>query len=152
MKIEQRLVELGIELPEPLAPVANYVPFVQSGNRLYLSGQGPQAPDGHLSRGKVGADVSVEQAYADARLTGINLLVMAKLALGDLDRVKRVVKALGMVNATSDFTNHPAVINGFSDLMVDVFGEAGRHARSAVGMGSLPSGQTVEIEVILEVE
>ncbi len=151
MLIEQRLKEMGISLPAVPASVANYMPHVLVGNLLYLSGQGPLYPDGHISLGKVGADVSLEQAYADARQTGINLLAAARAALGDLDRIARCVKVLGMVNATPDFRNHPQVINGFSDLMVDVFGERGRHARSAVGMGSLPNGQTVEIEAIFAV-
>ena len=151
MNAEQKLKELGITLPEVPASVANYVPFVVTGNLLYLSGQGPLYPDGHVSLGKVGGEVSVEQAYADARQTGLNLLAAAKAALGDLDRIVRCVKVFGMVNAVPEFTGHPKVINGFSDLMVEVFGDKGRHARSAVGMGSLPNGQTVEIEVIFEI-
>ncbi len=152
MYVEKKLEELGIVLPEVPASVANYVPFVITGNLLYLSGQGPLYPDGRISLGKVGAEVSVEQAYADARQTGLNLLAAARAALGDLDRIVRCVKVFGMVNAAADFTAHPGVINGFSDLMVEVFGEKGRHARSAVGMGSLPNGQTVEIEVIFEIK
>lgn len=151
MNAELKLKELGISLPEVPASVANYVPFVITGNLLYLSGQGPLYPDGHVSLGKVGGEVSVEQACADARQTGLNLLAAAKAALGNLDRIARCVKVLGMVNAAPDFTNHPSVINGFSDLIVEVFGERGKHARSAVGMGSLPNGQTVEIEAIFEI-
>lgn len=152
MTHEERLAELGITLPEIPASVANYLPFRRVGNLLYLSGQGPVDAGGKYSLGKVGGTVSIEQAYADARLTGINLLAVTRAALGSLDRVREVVKVFGMVNAVPEFTNHPAVMNGFSDLMVAVFGEAGRHARSAVGMGSLPNGMTVEVEAILLVE
>jgi enamine deaminase RidA (YjgF/YER057c/UK114 family) len=146
-----RLAELGLSLMTPAQPLANYVPFVISGSLLYISGQGPREPDGTLLTGKVGSDVDARQAYAHARTTGLNLLSVAHAALGDLGRVSRVVKVLGMVNAVPDFTDHPQVINGASDLFVAVFGEAGRHARSAVGMGSLPGNITVEIEAILEV-
>jgi enamine deaminase RidA (YjgF/YER057c/UK114 family) len=151
--IDQRLQELGIELPSMPAPMANYVPFVRTGNLLYLSGQGPRFGDNQFKRGKVGADVTAEEAYQHARLVGIQLLAAAKAALdGNLERVRRVVKLLGMVNSTPEFEKHPQVINGCSDLFVEVFGEAGRHARSAVGMGSLPNNITVEIEAIFEVE
>lgn len=119
---------------------------------LYLSGQGPRETDGYLHAGKVGGEVGVDQAYAHARLTGINLIAVMQNALGDLSRVKRVVKLLGMVNATADFADHPTVINGCSDLLIEVFGEAGQHARSAVGFGSLPGNITVEIEAIIAVE
>ena len=148
MRIEQRLQELGIELPEPVTPVANYVRWVQTGNLLFISGTGPgdAAP-----RGKVDADVSVEEAYAVAREVGLQIIATAKAALGDLDRVSRVVKVLGMVNSSPDFDRQPQVINGCSNLMVEVFGEAGRHTRSAVGMGSLPGRIAVEIECTLEV-
>ena len=146
-----RLRDLGLELMTPAVPLANYVPFVLSGSFLYLSGQGPRQPDGSLHTGKVGAEVGTEEAYRHARTTGLNLLSVAHMALGDLSRVRRVVKLLGMVNAVPDFTEHPQVINGASDLFVSVFGDAGRHARSAVGMGSLPGNITVEIEAILEV-
>jgi len=151
MKIEQRLQELGIELPPLPGPAGNYVGYVQTGNLLFLSGKGPQRPDGSAPKGKVGGDVSVEEAYQDARSIGILHLATMKDALGDLDRVNRIVKVLGMVNGVPDFGQQPKVINGFSDLMVEVFGDRGRHARSAVGMGSLPFGITVEIEVIVEV-
>lgn len=144
-----RLAELGIVLPSAPRPVANYVPFVIEGNYLYLSGQGPREADGTLRTGKVGADVGVDRAYDDARLTGVNLLSVMQEALGDLGRVRRVIKLLGMVNAVSDFGEHPKVINGCSDLLVDVFADAGRHARSAVGFGSLPDNITVEIEAIV---
>jgi enamine deaminase RidA (YjgF/YER057c/UK114 family) len=147
----ERLRELGLELMTPAVPVANYVPFVLSGPFLYLSGQGPRLPDGTLHTGKVGAQVSVEEAYDHARTTGLNLLSVAHMALGDLGRVRRVVKLLGMVNAVPEFEDHPRVINGASDLFVSVFGAAGRHARSAVGMGSLPGNITVEVEAILEI-
>jgi enamine deaminase RidA (YjgF/YER057c/UK114 family) len=145
-----RLSGLGLSLMTPAVPLANYVPFVIAGSLLYVSGQGPREPDGTLHKGKVGANVSKEQAYEHARLTGLNLLSVAHAALGDLGRVSRVVKLLGMVNATPEFGEHPAVINGCSDLLVGVFGDAGRHARSAVGMGSLPGGITVEIEAIFQ--
>jgi enamine deaminase RidA (YjgF/YER057c/UK114 family) len=146
-----RLRTIGLALMTPAVPVANYVPFVLAGPFLYLSGQGPRQPDGSLHTGKVGAEVGVEEAYMHARTTGLNLLSVAHMALGDLGRITRVVKLLGMVNAVPDFTDHPRVIDGASDLFVSVFGEVGRHARSAVGMGSLPGNITVEIEAILEV-
>jgi enamine deaminase RidA (YjgF/YER057c/UK114 family) len=148
----ERLKQLGLELPRPTTPLANYVPFVMANGFLYLSGQGPRRSDGSLSTGKVGATVSTEQAYLDAQLTGLNLLATAHHALGDLGRIRRVVKLLGMVNAVPDYTDHPKVINGCSDLFVNVLGEAGRHARSAVGMGSLPGMMSVEIEAILQVD
>jgi enamine deaminase RidA (YjgF/YER057c/UK114 family) len=146
-----RLEALGIVLPPPPAPIANYVPYVIDGSMLYLSGQGPREADGTLRTGKVGSDVTIEQAYNDARLTGLNLLSVIQAALGDLVRVRRIIKLLGMVNAASDFAQHPKVINGCSDLMIEVFGEDGRHARSAVGFGSLPDNITVEIEAIVAV-
>ena len=150
--IEKRLEKLGIELSDPHAPVANYVPAVRTGNLLYLAGVGPAAkPDGTVPKGKVGRDLTVEEGYEAARLVGINILARLKAELGDLDRVKQVVKLLSMVNCTSDFTEQPAVANGCSDLLVEVFGDAGRHARSAVGMGSLPMGIAAEIEAIVEV-
>lgn len=148
----ERLKQLGLDLPRPTTPLANYVPFVMANGFLYLSGQGPRRSDGSLSTGKVGATVSTEQAYLDAQLTGLNLLATAHHALGDLGRIRLVVKLLGMVNAVSDYTDHPKVINGCSDLFVNVLGEAGRHARSAVGMGSLPGMMSVEIEAILQVD
>lgn len=147
MSIAKRLEELGIDLPAVPDPAGNYVHWVRTGNLLYLSGKGPIGSP----TGKVGADVSVEQAYEHARSTGLTLIAVMLEALGDLDRVSRVVKVLGMVNAAPDFGHQPAVINGCSDLFVEVFGDAGRHARSAVGMGSLPNGITVEIECIVEV-
>lgn len=148
---EARLAELGISLPPVPKPVANYVPWVFAGDLLYLSGQGPRITAGEYAHGKVGADVSTEEAFQHARLVGIQLLAAAQAALGTLDRVKQVVKVLGMVNGVPEYTDHPQVINGCSDLFVEVFGEVGRHARSAVGMGSLPNQITVEIEAIFQV-
>jgi len=146
-----RLARLGIVVPPPPPPIANFLTHVREGNLLYLSGQGPREPDGYLHTGKVGADVSVQQAYGHARLTGINLIAVMQAALGDLSRVKRIVKLLGMVNGTVDFADHPSVINGCSDLFVAVFGERGQHSRSAVGMASLPGNITVEIEAIVAI-
>ncbi|HTR88430.1 MAG TPA: RidA family protein [Reyranella sp.] len=152
MKTEQRLKQLGIELPKASGPMANYVNAVRAGNFLYLAGKGAGLPGKPMPIGKVGRDLTIEQGYGFARETGLNLIAVMKAELGDLDRVKRIVKMLGMVNATPDFGHQPEVINGCSDLMVEVFGERGKHARSAVGMGSLPRGIPVEIEVIVEVE
>lgn len=150
-RLEDRLAGLGIVLPPVPAPVANFVPWRCFGNLLYLSGQGPLEANGFLHTGKVGRDVSAEQAYHHARITGLNLLAVARAATGDLGRVKSIVKLLGWVNAAPDFLHHPQVINGCSDLFVDVFGETiGRGARSAIGAGSLPQNQTVEVEVLLE--
>lgn len=150
--IENRLKTLNITLPTPSAPVANYVNAVQTGNLLYLAGKGPMQTNGQNITGKVGQDLTLEQGYQAARLVGINQLAVLKAELGSLDRVKRIVKVLGMVNCGPDFTDHPKVINGFSDLMVEVFGDKGKHARSAVGMPSLPSNIAVEIELIVEIE
>lgn len=152
MTPEQRLASLGLVLPPVPVPVANYVPYRFAGNLLYLSGQGPKQPDGTYRAGRLGRDISIEEAYQEARLTGLQLLAVAKAALGDLSRIETVVKLLGMVNAEPDFADHPKVINGCSDLLVDVLGDAGRHARSAVGMGSLPNRMAVEIEAILLVK
>ena len=146
---EQRLAALGIALPVAPAPVANYVPCRWAGSLLFLSGQGPRRPDGGFEIGRLGKDATVDQGYQAARLTGLQLLAVAKSAIGELSRIEAVVKLLGMVNAEPDFADHPQVINGCSDLLVDVLGDAGRHARSAVGMGSLPNGIMVEIEAIL---
>ena len=152
-EIESRLERLGISLPSEPVPIANYVPGVRTGKLLFLSGLGPAArPDGTTPSGKVGRDLTTEEGYEAARLTGINILSRAKGVLGDLDKVRRVVKLLGMVNSTPDFNQQPAVVNGCSDLLVDVFGEKGRHARSAVGMVSLPNDIPVEIEVVIEVD
>jgi enamine deaminase RidA (YjgF/YER057c/UK114 family) len=150
MSAEDNLARLGITLPVMPAPIANYVRFKQVGDLVFLSGQGPRKPDGSNHTGKVGRDVTWEQAYEHAKLTGIGLLSAMKEAAGSLDRVE-VVKVLGMVNATPEFGDHPKVINGCSDLFVAVLGDKGRHARSAVGMGSLPGNITVEIEVIIKV-
>ena len=152
MSAEARLKELGIVLPAVPSPVANYVSFRLAGNLLFLSGQGPRDDKGVMLSGKVGAEVSTEEAYRRARLVGLQLLATTRTALGSLDRIEAVVKLLGMVNAVPEFKDHPKVINGCSDLFVEVFGDAGRHARSAVGMGSLPNQISVEIEAILAVK
>jgi enamine deaminase RidA (YjgF/YER057c/UK114 family) len=149
---EKKLEELGISLPQASSPVANYVNAVKVGNLLFLSGKGPGLPDGSFITGKVGEELSIEQGKEAARLVGIAQLAVLKSELGDLNKVKRVVKVLGMVNCGSEFTQQPQVINGFSDLMVDVFGEKGKHARSAVGMNALPMDIAVEIELIVEIE
>jgi enamine deaminase RidA (YjgF/YER057c/UK114 family) len=149
---EQRLADLGHSLPSPPSGPRLYVSAVRSGPLLYLSGHGPVGPDGKLVTGKVGADLDVDQAREAARLTGLQLLTAIRTELGSLDRVRRVVKLLGMVNTAPGFDNTPAVIDGCSQLFLDVFGEAGRHARSAVGMAELPFGMCVEIEAIVEVD
>lgn len=151
-KTAKRLAELGLEIPSPVAPVANYVPFVVSERQLFISGQVSIAPAG-LLKGKLGADLTVEQGTAAARACAVNLIAQMKAALGgDLDRVKRIVKLTGFVNCTPDFTDQPKVINGASDLMVAVFGDAGRHARAAVGAPSLPMGAAVEIDAVVEID
>lgn len=150
--VEARLRELGITLPEVSPPVANYVNAVRTGKLVFLSGKGPTRPEGGYVTGKVGQDLSVEEGYAAARLVAINQLAALKAEIGDLNRVTRVVKVLGMVNCTTDFERQPEVINGFSDLIVEVFGDKGKHARSAVGMGSLPRNIAVEVEWIVEVK
>ncbi len=147
----ERLARLGIVIPPPPPPIANFLTHVREGNLLFLSGQGPREADGTLHTGKVGLDVTDDEAYAHARLTGINLLSVMQGVLGDLGRVKRIVKLLGMVNAVPDFGDHPTVINGCSDLFVEVFAERGEHARSAIGVGSLPGNITVEIEAVVAV-
>lgn len=153
MSAEKRLKALGIELAPMSSPVANYVNAVQTGNLLYLSGKGPRAgASGIRPKGKVGREYTVKEAYGHARTVGLDLLAVMRHELGSLDRVRRVVKLLGMVNAIPGFEDHPKVINGCSDLFIEVLGERGRHARSAVGMGSLPSGIPVEIECIVEVD
>jgi len=150
-KVDDRLRELGIELPSPIAPVANYVPFVISGNLLHISGQISTDASGGI-KGTVGADVDLETAQKAARICGVNLLTQMKIACdGDLDRVRRVVKLGGFVQAGPDFIDIPKVINGCSDLMVEVFGDAGRHARSAVGVYRLPLGFAVEVDAIVEI-
>jgi enamine deaminase RidA (YjgF/YER057c/UK114 family) len=152
MKTEQRLKELGIELAPAIGPLANYVNAVRTGNLLYLAGKGPGLAGQPMPSGKVGRDFTIEQGYEYARQTGLSLIAVMKAELGDLDKVTRIVKVLGMVNAMPEFGHQPEVINGCSDLFVEVFGDRGRHARSAVGMGSLPRGIPVEIEVIVEVD
>jgi len=149
---EARIKELGIQLIKPTPPIANYVKAVRVGNLVFLSGHGPDKPEGGVVTGKVGSDLTLEQGRDAARLTGISLLSTLKAEIGDLNKVKRIVKVLGMVNSVPTFDKHPAVINGFSDLMVEVFGENGKHARSAVGMSSLPNNIAVEIEMIVELK
>lgn len=152
MSAEQKVKDLGLVLPPTPKPVGTYVGGVRSGNLLFMSGIGPRQADGSLMKGKLGATMSVEQGYQAARLVGLNMLANIRGQLGSLDKVKHVVKVLGMVNATPDFEDPPKVINGFSDLFVEVFGEAGRGARSAVGMATLPFQMAVEVEMVLEVE
>ena len=147
---EARLAELNLTLPRPAAPIANFVLAVRTGNLLFLAGHG-ECGDKFLT-GKVGGKVTIEQAYASARRTGLCLLATVKAEVGDLRKVKRIVKVLGMVNATADFKDHPKVINGCSDLFVAIFGDRGRHARAAVGMGSLPGDASVEIEMVVEID
>lgn len=148
MRVEQRLKELGIELPPPALPAGSYVRWIQTGNLLFIAGTGPgdDAP-----KGKVDSEISVEAATSVARSVGLQLLATAQDALGDLDRIARVVKVLGMVNSDPGFERHPQVINGCSDLLIEVLGEAGRHTRSAVGFAALPNGIAVEIECTLEI-
>ena len=148
--IEKRLADLGIVLPSPAAPAANYVPFVVSGLHLYISGQLPFDASGALIKGRCGEDLSVEDGQKAARLCAINLLAQAKAATGDLGRIARLVKLTGFVNSTPDFTDQPKVVNGASDLMVEALGDKGKHARSAVGVAALPLGVAVEIEAIFE--
>jgi enamine deaminase RidA (YjgF/YER057c/UK114 family) len=151
-QVEERLKEKGLELPPKPTPMAQYVSAVRTGSLVFVAGHGPHK-DGQLTyKGKLGQDVDVESGYEAARLVALNMLASLTAEIGDLDRVKRVVKLLGMVNCVPDFGHQPEVINGASDLLVDIFGERGRHARSAVGMASLPRGISVEIEMIVEVE
>lgn len=150
MSAEARVRELGLEIPEPMSPAGSYVPAVRSGDLVFLSGHGPIAADGSFVRGKVGADLTVAEGREAARLVGLQLLGALRRELGSLDRVRRIVKVLCMVNATPAFGEQPRVADGASDLLVDVFGEQGRHARSAVGMGSLPMNIAVEIELVAE--
>ena len=148
---EERLRELNITLPTPPQPVANYVNGVRAGNLIFLAGKGPKYPDGRELTGKLGGNITIDQGYEGARQTAINQLSVLKEMLGDLNKVKRIVKVLGLVNSSPNFIDQPKVVNGFSDLMVDVFGEKGKHARAAVGVNSLPRGQAVEIELVVEV-
>jgi enamine deaminase RidA (YjgF/YER057c/UK114 family) len=152
MNAEQKLKELGIILPESPKPLANYVRAVRTGNLLFVSGHGPYNDGKTLISGKLGKEVTIEEGYKTARNVALNCLASIRAALGSLDKVRRVVKLLGMVNCAEDFKDQPKVINGASDLLVEIFGEAGRHARSAVGMQALPNQIPVEIEMILEVE
>ena len=152
MSAEQKLTELGIELPEVMAPVGAFVPAVRTGNLVFLSGQGPRALAGSVVFGKVGRDLDLPAAKDAARLVGLNLLAALRQEVGSLDRVTHIVKMLGMVNCAPGFNDTPGVINGCSELLIDVFGDAGRHARSAVGMAELPFDIAVEIELVVEVE
>lgn len=149
---DKKLKDMGIELFAPPKPMANYVRSVRTGNLVFLAGHGPTKAEGSNITGKLGKDMTIEQGYEAARQTGIALLSSLKGEIGDLNKVKRIVKVFGMVNCTPEFTDQPKVINGFSDLMVNLFGDKGKHARSAVGMISLPNGIAVEIEMIVEVE
>ncbi len=148
---EQKLEELGIQLSTPSSPVANYVNTVKTGNLVFISGKGPLKSDGNYVLGKLGENLTLDQGYEAARLTAINLISTLKASIGDLSKVKRIVRVTGMVNATSDFTDHPKVVNGCSDLLVEVFGDNGKHTRAAVGMNSLPLNIAVEIDMIVEV-
>jgi len=152
MKAEAKIQELGLKLPSPATPVANYVSCVRAGNLVFLSGHGPRTEDGGIITGKLGSDLSIEEGYEAAKRVAIGLLGSLKGEIGDLDKVCRIVKLLGMVNCDAMFKDHPKVINGASDLFVEVFGEKGKHARSAVGMNGLPFNMAVEIEMIVEVE
>jgi len=152
MNAEAKIKELGLDLSAPPAPVANYVPAVRTGNLVYLSGHGPRKPDGSNITGRLGEDMSIDDGYQAARAVGIGLLASLKAEIGTLDRVTRVVKLLAMVTSAADFGDQPAVANGVSDLMVEVFGDRGKHARSAVGMAALPGGIPVEVEMIVQVE
>jgi enamine deaminase RidA (YjgF/YER057c/UK114 family) len=149
--IEDKLKAMGIVLPVASPPVANYVNAVRTGNLIFLAGKGPLTKDGYIT-GKIGKDLSIEQGYEAAKVVAINQLAVLKAELGNLDRVVRIVKVLGMVNCEPNFTDQPKVINGFSDFMVQVFGEKGKHARSAVGMIALPNNIAVEVELIVEVK
>ncbi len=148
---ELKLQELNIALPEPPQPVANYVNGVRAGNLIFLAGKGPKRADGTEMTGKLGLDITIEEGYEGARLAAINQLAVLKNMLGNLNKVKRIVKVLGFVNSDPSFTDQPRAVNGFSDLMVNVFGENGKHARSAIGVASLPRGQAIEIECVVEV-
>lgn len=150
--VEEKIKQAGITLKEPGKPVANYVHAVRSGNLIFMAGKGPKKDDGTNVTGKVGIDLTIEQGYQAARLVAIEQLSALKAEIGDLNKVERIVKVLGMVNSDSSFTKHPSVINGFSDLMVEIFGERGKHARSAVGMVSLPNNIACEIEMIVQVK
>ena len=150
--VEEKIASIGITLQEPAPPVANYVNSVKTGSLVFMAGKGPTQADGTLVKGKVGVDLTVEEGYEAARLVAAAQLSALKAEIGDLNKVVRIVKVLGMVNCAADFENQPEVINGFSDTIVEVFGERGKHARAAVGMGSLPRNIAVEIEMIVEVQ
>lgn len=152
MQIEKRLEELGIVLPAAATPVANYVTTVQTGNLVFTSGHGPGDGEGKIYKSQLGTDAEIEDGYQSARQVGINLIGTLKQALGDLDRVQRIVKVVGFVNSAPSFTDQPAVVNGASDLFVEVFGDRGKHTRSAVGMSQLPGGIPVEIEMVVEID
>ena len=151
--VDEKIKQLGLELPPVSKPIANYVKYVRTGNLIFLAGHGPSKTDGTNVTGKVGKELSIEKGYEAAKIAGLSLIATLKDALGgDLSKVKRIVKVNGYVNCLPDFTDHPKVINGCSDLLVALFGEKGKHARSAVGMGSLPNDMAVEVEMIVEVE
>ena len=152
MQIEKRLEELGISLPSAATPVANYVTTVQTGNLVFTSGHGPGTGEGKIYKSQLGTDAEIEDGYQSARQVAINLIGTLKQALGDLDRIQRIVKVVGFVNSSSTFTDQPAVVNGASDLFVEVFGDKGKHTRSAVGMAQLPGGIPVEVEMVVEID
>ena len=152
MQIEKRLEELGIALPAAATPVANYVTTVQTGNLVFTSGHGPGTGEGKIYKSQLGTDAEIEDGYQSARQVAIGLIGTLKQALGDLDRVQRIVKVIGFVNSAPTFTDQPAVVNGASDLFVEVFGDKGKHTRSAVGMSQLPGGIPVEIEMVVEID
>ena len=150
--VEERIAELGLELRIPGVPVANYVNAVKAGDLVFMAGKGPRSGEKTFVTGKVGSDLTLDQGYEAARLAAIEQLSALKAEIGDLNRVVRIVKVLGMVNADPEFTDHSKVVNGFSDLMVEVFGERGKHARAAVGMSSLPLGFACEVEMVVQVK
>jgi enamine deaminase RidA (YjgF/YER057c/UK114 family) len=150
-KIEEKLKKLGLTLPDAPTPMATYVPTVRTGNLVFMSGVVPRGADGKLLVGKLGKDMTAEQGYAAAKSCALALLANLKKEIGDLDKVARIVKVLGLVNSAPDFTQPPAVVNGCSDLLVELYGDNGRHARSAVGVAALPAGVPVEVEMVVEV-
>ena len=152
MQIEKRLEELGITLPLAATPVANYVTTVQTGNLVFTSGHGPGTGEGKIYKSQLGTNAEIEDGYQSARQVAINLIGTLKQALGDLDRIQRIVKVVGFVNSALTFTDQPAVVNGASDLFVEVFGDRGKHTRSAVGMSQLPGGIPVEVEMVVEID
>lgn len=152
MRIEQELARLGLQLPQPMAPVANYIGAVRAGSLLFVSGHGPQRDGKVMFQGKVGQELTLEQGYEAAKLVMLNCLATIQREIGDLDKLERIVKLLGFVNAPEGFRESPRVINGASDLLVQLYGDKGRHARSAIGVGALPSGIAVEIEMIVQLK